>query len=156
MMKRGLLLLCVMVLLTGCGMVKKKKPPPPPEPTRVVIEFEAAGDINPNAEGRPSPLGVRIYQLKSYSIFGKADFFSLYDNDESVLGRELVKKQELLLKPNEKRTVFFEAEDDTQTIGLFGVFMAYEQVRWKTAASVQANKTAVINVTINSAGITVR
>ena len=92
----------------------------------MVIEFEAAGDINPNGEGRASPLGVRIYQLKSYSVFGKADFFSLYDNDEQVLGGELVKKQEILLKPNEKRTVFFETEDDTQTIGLLGVFIDYE------------------------------
>ena len=157
MMKKGLLLLCVMMLLTGCGMFKKKKkPPPPPEPTRVVLEFEASGDINPNGEGRPSPLGIRIYQLKFYSAFGKADFFSLYDNDEQVLGRELLKKQEILLKPNEKRTVFFEAEDDTQTVGLMGTFMDYENVQWKAAAGIQANKTTVINVTINSAGITVR
>lgn len=156
MMKKGLLLLCVIMLLSGCGMLKKKKPPPPPEPTRVVIEFEAAGDINPNSEGRASPLGVRIYQLKSYSAFGKADFFSLYDNDEGVLGGELIKKQELLLKPNEKRTVFFETEAETQTIGLLGTFMAYEAVQWKTAAGVQANKTAVINVSISRAGIMVR
>jgi type VI secretion system protein VasD len=156
MMKKGLLLLCVIMLLSGCGFFKKKKPPPPPEPTRVVIEFEAAGDINPNGEGRASPLGVRIYQLKSYSVFGKADFFSLYDNDERVLGGELLKKQEILLKPNEKRTVFFETEDDTQTIGLLGVFIAYETVQWKTAAGVQANKTAVINVSISRAGIAVR
>lgn len=156
MMKKGFLLLCVIMLLSGCGMFKKKKPPPPPEPTRVVIEFEAAGDINLNAEGRASPLVVRIYQLKSYSAFGKADFFSLYDNDEGVLGRELLKKQELLLKPNEKRTVFFETEAETQTIGLLGAFIAYEGVQWKTAAGVQANKTAVINVSISRAGIMVR
>ncbi len=115
------------------------------EPTRVVLEFEAAGDINPNGEGRASPLGVRIYQLKSYSVFEKADFFSLYDNDEQVLGGELVKKQEILLKPNEKRTVFFETEDDTQTIGLLGRFHGLrKQPQWKAAAGVQANKTTVI------------
>ena len=81
-MHKGLILICVILMISACGMFKKKKPPPPPEPTRVVLEFEAAGDINPNAEGRASPLVVRIYQLKSYSAFRKADFFSLYDNDE--------------------------------------------------------------------------
>ena len=156
-MKKGLLLLCVIMLLSGCGVFKKKKkPPPPPEPTHVVLEFEASGDINPNGEGRASPLGVRIYQLKFYSAFGKADFFSLYDNDEQVLGRELIKKQEILLKPNEKRTVFFEAEDETQTIGLMGAFMDYENTQWKAAAGIQANKTTVINVTIGRAGVVVR
>ena len=156
-MKKGIVLLCAIVLLAGCGMFKKKKkPPPPPEPTRVVLEFEAASDINPNGEGRPSPLNVWIYQLKFYSTFGKADFFSLYDNDEQVLGGELIKKQEILLKPNEKRTVFFEVEDDTQTIGFLGVFMDHEGTQWKAAAGIRVNKTTVIHVTIGSAGITVR
>ncbi|WP_372682984.1 type VI secretion system lipoprotein TssJ, partial [Desulfosarcina sp.] len=157
MMKKGLLLLCVIMLLSGCGMFKKKKkPPPPPEPTRVVLEFDAAGDINPNGEGRASPLVVRIYQLKFYSAFGKADFFSLYDNEEQALGRELIKKQEIVLEPNEKRTVFFETEDTTQTIGLLGVFMAYEGIQWKAAAGVKENKTAVIYVYISRAGLSVR
>ena len=157
MTKKALLLLCVVLVLSGCGMFKKKKkPPPPPEPTRVVLEFEATGDINPNGEGRASPMGVRIYQLKFYSAFKKADFFSLYDKDEQVLGRELVKKQEILLQPNEKRTVFFETDGETQTVGLMGLVKDYENIQWKAAAGVQANKTTVINVYVSRAGITVR
>ena len=157
-MKKGILLLCVTMLLVGCGLFKKKKAPPPPapEPTRVVLEFEAAGDINPNIKGRPSPLHIRIYQLKSYAAFGKADFFSIYENDDGVLGRELVDKQEILLQPNEKRTVFFETDDDTQAIGLLGIFRDYEHAQWKAAAGIQPHKTAVIRVSVSSAGITVR
>ena len=155
-MKKGLILICVILMIPACGMFKKKKPPPPPEPTQVVLEFEAAGDVNPNAEGRASPLYLRIYQLKSYSVFGKADFFSLYDKDDQVLGRELISKQEILLKPNEKRTVFFETDDDTRTIGLLGLFMDYERIKWKAAAGVQANKTTVIHVYVSRTGLTVR
>lgn len=156
-MKKSLILLCLILTLSACGFFKKKKaPPPPPEPTRVVIEFDAAGDINPNGQGRASPLGIRIYQLKSYSAFGKADFFSLYDNDEAVLGSDLLKKKRIMLMPNEKRTVFFETEDDTGTIGLMGIFMDHENIQWKAAAGVRANKTTVIDVTINSAGVMVQ
>jgi type VI secretion system protein VasD len=156
-MKKSLILLCLILTLSACGFFKKKKaPPPPPEPTRVVIEFDTAGDINPNGQGRASPLGIRIYQLKSYSAFGKADFFSLYDNDEAVLGSDLLKKKRIMLMPNEKRTVFFETEDDTGTIGLMGIFMDHENIQWKAAAGVRANKTTVIDVTINSAGVMVQ
>jgi type VI secretion system protein VasD len=154
-MTKALILICL--ILSACGLFgKKKPPPPPPQPTQVVIEFEAAGDINPNGDGRASPLGVRIYQLKSYSAFGKADFFSLYDNDQGVLGGELLKKQEILLKPNEQRTVFFATEDLTQTIGLLGIFIATNGVQWKAATGIQANRTSVINVFISRAGITIR
>jgi type VI secretion system protein VasD len=157
MTKKVILLLCVTMLLVGCGLFKKKKPPPPPpEPTRVVLEFEAGGDINPDIAGRPSPLYIRIYQLKSYSAFGKADFFSIYENDDGVLGRELVDKQEILLQPNEKRTVFFETGDDTQAIGLLGIFRDYEHAQWKAATGIQPHKTSVIHISVSSAGITVR
>ena len=65
-----------------------------------MVQFEASGDLNPNAEGRASPLVVRIYELKSFSIFKNADFMSLYEKDDQVLGRELVNKEErgILLK----------------------------------------------------------
>jgi type VI secretion system protein VasD len=86
--KKLLLLLCTILMLSGCGLFGKKEkpppPPPPPEPTRVIIEFEVTGDINPNSEGRASPLYLRIYQLKAYSVFEKADFFSLYDKDDQI------------------------------------------------------------------------
>ena len=81
MMKKALILICIIMLVSACNPFKKKKPPPPPEPTRVVLEFEAAGDINPNSEGRASPVVLRIYRLESYSVFEDADFFSLYEKD---------------------------------------------------------------------------
>ena len=156
MMKKGLVLIGVMLMVTACGLFGKDKPPPPPEPTRVVLEFEAAGDINPNAEGRASPLVLRIYRLKSYSDFGDADFFSLYEKDDEVLGGELINKEEILLNPNEKRTVFFEASDDIRTVGIFGVFRAYEQGQWKAAAGVQQNKTNIINVFVSGTKLTIK
>lgn len=158
--KRGIVLLCIILMLSGCGLFGKKEkpppPPPPPEPTRVVLEFEAASDINPNSEGRASPLYLRIYQLKAYTVFENADFFSLYDKDDQILARDLVAKEEILLKPNEKRTVFYEVPDDTGAIGLLGLFMDYENTRWKAVAGVQPNKTTVIRTHISQAGLTIR
>jgi type VI secretion system protein VasD len=156
MIKKGLILICVIMLVAACNPFKKKKPPPPPEPTRVVLEFEATGDINPNSEGRASPLVLRIYRLKSYSVFEDADFFSLYEKDEEVLGGELINKEEILLNPNEKRTVFFEASDDVRTVGIFGVFRDYEQGQWKAALGVKENKTNIINVLVSGTNLTIK
>jgi len=156
--KKLLLLLCTILMLSGCGFFKKKEkpPPPPPEPTRVIIEFEATGDINPNAEGRSSPLYLRIYQLTSYTVFEKADFFSLYDKDDEILARNLVDKEEILLKPNEKRTVFYEVADDIGAIGFLGIFMDYESTQWRAVAGVQPNKTTVIRIHVSKTGLAVR
>jgi type VI secretion system protein VasD len=143
-------------MVNACGLFSKDKPPPPPEPTRVVLEFEAAGKINPNIAGRSSPVVVRIYQLKSYSVFHGTDFIPLFEKDEEVLGRELLHKQELILRPNEKRTVFFETSDKIRTIGIMAAFRNYEQGRWKAAAGIQKNKTNVFNVFISGIDMNIK
>ena len=141
------------MMLSACGLFSNDGPPPTPEPTRVVLRFEAAGDINPNIAGRSSPLVVRIYQLTSYSNFYDADFISLFAHDDETLGRELVHKQELILKPNDKRTVYFEASNDIRAIGILATFRYFDQGQWRVASSVQKNKTNVVNVFISGTNI---
>lgn len=148
-MKKSIVLICSLILFTSCSLFQEDVPPAPPEPTRVVLLFEAAGDINPNIARRASPVVLRIYRLKSYPVFERTDFLSLYENDTEILGSELVEKQEIFLKPNEKRTVYFEATDDTRTIGIIAAFRYYERGRWKVATRLQSNKTNVLNIFIS-------
>lgn len=153
MIKHCSILIVVLMMISACGLFGKDEPPPVPEPTRIVLEFESAGDINPNIAGRPSPLVVRIYQLTSYSEFEDADFNSLFENDSEVLGSDLVDKQEIYLKPSEKRTVFFETSDTIRTVGVMAAFRYYHQGQWKAAAAVQKNKTNVIYVSIKGTNV---
>jgi type VI secretion system protein VasD len=143
----------VLMMICGCGLFGKDKPEPPPEPTRVVLEFETAGDINPNIAGRASPLVVRIYHLKSYSAFKDADFISLFEKESDALGGDLINKQEIYLKPNEKRTIYFEAPDAIRTVGILAAFRYYHTGRWKAAASIHRNKTNVFSVRIRGTSV---
>jgi type VI secretion system protein VasD len=149
MLARRLCLIMIVVLLTACG----GKNPPPPKPTHIILEIEAAGDLNPNLEGRPSPLAIRFYELKSLSGFKKADFMALYEKDQGVLGGDLVQKQEVILQPNEKKTLHFEPSDDTRVIGAFAVFRKYEQARWKASVNVRPHETTVVHVSVGNTSL---
>jgi type VI secretion system protein VasD len=153
MIKYGSILAVVLIMISACGLFGKDEPPPALEPTRIVLELEAAGDINPNIAGRASPLVLRIYHLMSYSVFRDADFNSLFEKDSEVLGRDLVDKKEIYLKPNEKRTVYFEASDAIRTVGVMAAFRYYHQGQWKAATTVQRNKTNVIYVFIKGTNV---
>jgi type VI secretion system protein VasD len=145
----------VLLLLAACG--KEAPPPPPPEPpTSVSLEIETAGDINPNPMGRPSPLALRIYQLKSPAGFGKAGFMDLYEQDEAVLGRDLIKKEEIILKVKEKQTLSLAVEDDTSVLGLLAVFRDYEQGQWKATAVIIPHQPNLISVHISGTTLTVQ
>ena len=141
-------MMCAALTISGCGLFKKK-PKPPPEPTYVTLNFEASGDINRNISGSASPVVLRIYQLKSYTTFEKADFFSLFEEDDQLLGKDLLDKEEILLKPHEKKTVFFEPSEETEAIGLFAVFREYKEAQWKASVGIRKNKTNVIDVTVS-------
>jgi len=148
--------LLLSLLLLSCSWFQDDAPPPPPEPTRVVIELEAAGDINKNPQGRPSPLMIRVYQLRAYGAFEKTAFLNLYEDDQHALGGDLIKVEEVLLKPSEKRTLFYEPGDDTRAIGLVGLFRNYGLAQWRASAGVQPNKTTVVRAFISGREITIR
>jgi type VI secretion system protein VasD len=148
----------VLLLITACGAKETPPPPaPPPEPpTSVILEIETAGDINPNPMGRPSPLVLRIYQLKSPAGFEKADFMSLYEKEEAVLGRDLIKKEEIMLKVQEMQTIPIEVENDTGALGLMAVFRNYEQSQWKAAAAIIRHQPNRMSVHISGNTLTVK
>jgi type VI secretion system protein VasD len=146
-----ILLALVQAMLVACG---GQTPPPPPKPTNVILEIEASPDVNPNPGGRPSPLALRIYELKSLSGFNSADFVSLYRKDEGVLGAELVRKHELIVQPNERKTLRIEVSSDTRAIGAFAVFRNYEQAQWRGTAGIRPHETTVVQVKAGANNLT--
>jgi len=129
MIHRTLYMTCFVLLVSCFGLFscKSTPPAPPPEPTRVVIEIESSADINPNAEGRPSPVVVRIYRLKSAVAFTAADFFSLFEKDKKILGDDYLGKKEIVMEPNGQQTIFFEPDEDVKTLGVFVAYRSYEE-----------------------------
>ena len=51
----------------------------------VPMMLSAASDVNPDATGRPSPIVVRVYQLRADAAFAAADFFALFDEEQQTL-----------------------------------------------------------------------
>ena len=150
-----LMALGVILLLAGC---KGQALPLPfvSKRTSMVIEIEAAGNINPTAAGRASPLVLKLYQLQSPAVFNQVDFLALYDADERTLGKDLVRKEEVVLQPNEKRTLAFEPPAETKAIGMFAVFRNYERAQWRAVAVVRPHKSNVIRLDVRGTNLTMR
>ena len=124
-----------------------------PPPTRVVLEIESSATINPDIQKIPSPVVVRFYQLKSPSKFNEADFISLYENDEQVLGDDLVHSQEILLSPKDKKNIAFEAEDNVRCISCLATFRQQNKGHWRASTMVEPHKTTTINVSVSGTTI---
>jgi type VI secretion system protein VasD len=140
-----------------------KAPPPPALPpitiaapaetkTKSAMILAASADTNPDATGRPSPVVVRVYQLKTDAAFKGADFFALFDDDMKVLGPELISRDEYVLAPAERKTIDVVVSGDTRFVGALAAFRDIRNAQWR--GLVPAPR-AGLNVTIERARVVV-
>lgn len=94
-----------------------------PSKSPLILSVFPSAKLNPNHNGRPSPLQLRIYQLSNDTLFKNTDFFQLLDNDTQVLANDLKKKKQMTVYPgqnvNQESIVL---DRKTNYIGLLGDF----------------------------------
>jgi len=120
---------CVLVLVT---MACASAPPAPPKPVKTRLTIAATADSNPDASGRPSPVVVRVYQLKADTAFSGAEFFALFDDEMKVLGPDLIGRSEYLLAPSEKRTMELDVSADAHFVGIIAAYRDIRNAQWRT------------------------
>ncbi len=117
--------------------------------TDLSITLKVDSDINPDDKKKPSPLFIRLYELKSPKMFDRADFIGLYERDKEVLGADFIAKQELKrIIPGEGREDHFVLNKDTQYIALFAEFLDYRTSKYKVITSIVANNVVSTSIVI--------
>jgi len=130
----GGLVLAASLLAAGCA-----KPPviePPPPPVSVLIEAVAAADVNPDVDGRASPIIVRIYQLADAAAFAKAELFPLWDQESATLAATVVGRNEMRLAPGARDEVRFKLDPKVGHVGIAAAYRDFRSVRWKASVAI--------------------
>jgi type VI secretion system protein VasD len=117
-----------------------------PKPASVTGTVQASAEVNPSASNRPSPLLVRIYELKSAAGFNAADFMSLYQRDQAQLAADMIAKEEFVLAPGETKTFAKTLAPDTRFIGVVAAYRDIEHARWRSVVPVQPNQPQKLTV----------
>ncbi len=137
---------------TGCGK-KQKLPPPPPPPTAIDARLIAANDVNPDINLRPSPIVVRVYQLKSAGLFDLTDFDALYRDDRIILADDLVTKEEFHMKPGDQIEYKKKPAPGTRFLAIFGAYRNLNNAVWKKTFEIPENQTSSIQIQLNALSI---
>lgn len=127
-----------------------------PDPSTIESTLLADLKVNPDINGRASPLVTRFYELKSLSVFNSADFFTLYEQDVAVLGDELLARDELRFQPGEEKQVSRELQPDTRFIGVIGAYRDIENATWRKSLEVQLNAKTAFVVEFGESAIEIR
>jgi len=117
--------------------------------TDLTLVLRVDADINPDDKRRPSPLYIRLYELKATKMLRNSDFLGLYERDKEVLGADFVAKQELKrILPGKNRMDSFVLHKETRYIALYAEFLDYKSAKYIVIAPVVANNVVSTTVTI--------
>ena len=88
-------------------------------------------NLNPNLEGRASPVVVRVFELKQTAAFRAANFSALFERSKEALGDGLVAQQEFILRPGEIRHYDRTGDPQPAALGLAAAFRTLDKDTWR-------------------------
>jgi len=111
-----------------------------PPPTPIKVQLQADEYTNPNENGDPSPVVVRVYQLKEVTAFQNAEYFDLADNDTKVLGGDLIGVQEYEMTPGKSQDYNRDVSSEATHIGVVASFRDIENAQWRDTIELKKEK----------------
>jgi type VI secretion system protein VasD len=156
---RIVITLLASVALAGC-FGKPALPPilqaePKPDPTVVSLEISADPAVNPDARGRAMPIVLRYYVLQNTAAFDSADFFSVFERDETVLGAAKLVREEITLRPGQTHTTVLRPQGEAKFIAVFGAYRDINKSGWRATAAIPQNKSTAYKVRIGPQAISI-
>lgn len=139
-LSRRMTAMAALALLAGCAGAPK------PVVTPVSGAIEASPQLNPSVSRVPSPLLLRVYELKTAAAFNSADFMSLYQADQATLGADVVAREEMMLKPGQTVPIRKVLGAETRFIGVVGAYRSLERANWRAIVAVQPGKPQILTI----------
>jgi len=113
--------------LTACGGVPTRKE----LAASLNLKIKVSDGVNPDELGRPAPIMVRIYELKSAYTFDNADFFTLQSDSKKVLGEDAIVIDEFVCRPGDVRNIRRRLNPETTVIGVLAGYRDLGKSVWR-------------------------
>lgn len=142
------LLFACMCVLTGCSALS-----PNSDMTKLDIHLIGTDRLNPDINDRPSPVVIRLYELKSPVTFENSEFFSIYQHPDQALALDLVNQEELELRPGASRYLKLSVQPGSRYVGVLAAYRDLTGARWQQVMLINEGKRNRIELTFDERGI---
>jgi type VI secretion system protein VasD len=143
-----LALLAALLGITGCAALS-----PYSDMTKLDLTLNGRDELNPDLNGRPSPIVLRLVELKHPVSFETADFFSLYQRPKEALSPDMVVLEELELRPGEQRKLKLSVQPGSRYVGVLAAYRDLPESNWRTVIALQEKEHNYSVLTLDAKGI---
>jgi len=140
------LALLAAMTLTGCSSLSS-------DMSKLDLSLSGSDTLNPDLNGRPSPIVIRLIELKHPVAFQNADFFSLYERPREALSPDLVASEEIELRPGEKRDLKLSVQDGSRYVGVLAAYRDLPETQWRYVIEVPAKQITRADLSLDAEGI---
>jgi type VI secretion system protein VasD len=105
--------------------------------TPVEVTIVGGMELNPNAQDRPSPVVVRIFDLAETKNFEAADYDALFEHPSDALKHDVLAKEELMLRPGDIRQRNRSLPPAVRALGVAAAFRDLEHATWRLTIAVK-------------------
>lgn len=141
-------LIAALAVLGGCSALS-----PNSDLTKLDLSLDGSDKLNPDLNGRPSPIVIRLIELKHPVAFENADFFSLYQRPKEVLSPDLVIQEELELRPGEQRALKLFVQEGSRYVGVLAAYRDLPESNWRFVIPLQHKAQNRIELSLDEHGI---
>lgn len=145
---KTLMACAALIWLAGCSSLT-----PYSTMTKVNLKLTANDQLNPDLNGRPSPIVISLFELKHPVAFENADFFSLYERAKDSLTPDLVASEELELRPGETVELKLSVEQGSRFVGVLAAYRDLPDTQWRYTAQITPHAVTEVDLTLDQAGI---
>lgn len=137
-----------LALMAGCSSMS-----PYSNVTKLNLKLTASDQLNPDLNGRPSPIVVRLFELKHPVAFENADFFSLYERAKESLAPDMVATEELELRPGETVELKLSVEEGSRYVGVLAAYRDLPDTKWRYTLQATPMEVTDADLTLDQSGI---
>jgi len=141
----SLLAVAVLGLLSACAGAPKRE--------NLGLQISTTADVNPDMQGRPSPIILHVMELNSTEQFNRLDYMGLTQPSGAALGAELLGKTQVVLQPGESKTLPMEINPMTTAIGLVAGYRDIDNAAWRKTIPIIPGKTKRLSITLEQTQI---
>ncbi|MFZ0153462.1 type VI secretion system lipoprotein TssJ [Pseudomonas sp.] len=145
---KALVAMTTLAMLASCSSLS-----PYSSMTKLNLKLTASDELNPDLNGRPSPVVVRLIELKHPVAFENADFFSLYERAKESLAPDMVTSEELELRPGETVELKLSVEEGSRYVGVLAAYRDLSQSQWRYVVQLTAQALNEADLTLDQASI---
>jgi type VI secretion system protein VasD len=139
---------CLLAGLAACGT-------PVARQHSVHLHVVASSKLNPDRDGRPSPVIVRVYQLAEADDFRQAGFFDLYERDKPLLGNALLFRSVLAVRPGQRLALDQALVPNARYLAVLVAYRDIYRARWRSVVKLPRNRDGSWLLTLHAGQLTV-